>query len=97
MTHNWGSGDPRTSTAAWRRLRRTILERDNNTCTTCGQPATEVDHIRNTKAGGTDQPDNLTSTCRNCHLKKTQAEAATARAARRVRLRLPTQRHPGLK
>lgn len=64
MTHNWGSGDPRTSTAAWRRLRRTILERDNKTCTTCGQPATEVDHIRNTKAGGTDHPDNRTSTCR---------------------------------
>ena len=97
----WTNGSSRTSTPAWRRLRRTILERDNHQCQIrgehCTSTATEVDHRVNHKAGGTDDPSNLTSTCHSCHLRKTQAESAKAQAARRARLKLPTPKHPGLK
>lgn len=62
------------STAAWRRLRRFILERDRYTCQVplppdgrlCGQPATDAGHIVAYILGGTDHPDNLRSECSAC-------------------------------
>lgn len=67
------SKDIRT-TRAWRRLRETILERDKFTCQSCGiiSMTLEVDHI-NTDATNND-PINLQTLCKPCHLKKTTYE-----------------------
>ncbi|WP_345945876.1 HNH endonuclease [Psychrobacter sp. Ps4] len=37
-------------------------------------PATDVDHIINKAKGGSDEPSNLQSLCRKCHLSKTANE-----------------------
>jgi 5-methylcytosine-specific restriction protein A len=64
----------------WRKLRLTILERDRHLCmnhlNNLGKfvPATEVDHIVNRAAGGSDEPSNLISTCSDCHRVKTERE-----------------------
>lgn len=59
---------------AWRTLRQSILERDKYTCKHCNTitHSLEVDHI-NTDASNND-PINLQTLCRSCHLKKTTAE-----------------------
>ena len=54
----------------WKKLRITILNRDGWTCTYCGDVATEVDHIIPLKRGGSDDPENLTSACRTCNIRK---------------------------
>lgn len=89
------AGDPRTSTPEWRRTRKRILARDRHTCA-CGNPATIVDHVINVKAGGSPADSNLQAICDPCHKKKTNAEAAAARAALPRRQR-PPERHPGLR
>jgi 5-methylcytosine-specific restriction enzyme A len=77
----------------------------------CLGEATEVDHRVNVaqvlRSGGTrqqaDDPSNLCGVCAECHSIKTERERASAStesnrrraAARRARLRLPAQRHPG--
>lgn len=92
------NGDPRASTAQWKKLRLTILERDGHRCTHpgCRAPATEVDHILEHHRGGTDHPTNLTSLCRPHHATKTAADANTARWAKQS-TRRPPERHPGLR
>lgn len=67
----------------WRRLRQRILDRDANLCQPCERAgrvttATEVDHIVNRAAGGTDDESNLQSICTPCHEAKTQQEARQA-------------------
>lgn len=97
--HNWGAGHPRTSTAAWRRLRTQALARDGHACRGCGahDVRLEIDHIVNGKTGGTDHLDNLQSLCIPCHKAKTAREAAAARRARAARGRRIPERHPGLR
>ncbi|UEA58574.1 HNH endonuclease [Gordonia otitidis] len=98
-SHNWGAGDPRTSTANWRRLRRAVIVRDGNRCAQCGADGRihrlDLDHIINVKRGGQDTLDNARLLCHACHKPKTQAEARAGIAARKARLRLPTEPHPG--
>lgn len=55
------------STRAWRTIREQILTLDAYTCRFCGQPATEVDHIRLVADGGIDHPSNLRSLCHEHH------------------------------
>lgn len=92
-------GDRRTSTSAWRRLKAAVIRRDGNQCSRCGADGKlvrlDLDHIVNVASGGTDSADNARLLCRACHTPKTQAEAAAARAAKRARLRLPAEDHPG--
>ena len=78
--------------------RRRILKRDDYTCQHCGAIDTplEVDHIDNTRGFGYDEDNNMQALCVACHKRKTQQEAATARATRRARRKLPTGQHPGL-
>jgi 5-methylcytosine-specific restriction endonuclease McrA len=59
--------DPWYRTTEWRTLRRWILERDAHTCVVpgCGQPAVCVDHIVARKDGGSSQPANLRSLCKD--------------------------------
>ncbi|MCV3287044.1 HNH endonuclease [Aeromonas media] len=63
-----------------------MLERDKYLCQVClalgiVAPATQVDHIANKAAGGTDDESNLQSICDHCHETKTRAEALAARRA----------------
>lgn len=71
-----GTAAERGYGAAWRQLRKAVLERDGYTCTvpSCGQPATECDHVVPKHLGGTDDPANLASKCRRHHASKTGAE-----------------------
>lgn len=80
------SADERGYDWAWRKRRKRILERDKYLCQVClalgiVTPATQVDHIVNKAAGGTDDDDNLQSICDPCHAPKTRAEALAARRA----------------
>lgn len=54
-----------------KRLRFTILNRDNFTCTYCGRKPPEVklcvDHKTPVSQGGTDHPDNLATACYDCN------------------------------
>ncbi len=73
-----GSRHARGYGTAWTRLRLVILKRDGHLCQPCRTkgrvtPATEVHHIKAKADHGTDDPDNLVSTCHDCHL---EADAA---------------------
>ncbi len=57
------------------KLRFQILKRDNFTCTYCGKSAgngavLNVDHKKSVKHGGTDDPENLTTSCTDCNFGK---------------------------
>ena len=58
------------STRKWRKLRQSILERDDFKCNYCGKKANHVDHIVPWKHGGKDTPSNLIAACRTCNLSK---------------------------
>ena len=77
--HRRGSASKRGYGHLWRKLRKTILQRDDYLCVACKQagrltPATDVDHIISKAKGGTDDPSNLQSLCRSCHQTKTANE-----------------------
>ncbi|HYG05331.1 MAG TPA: HNH endonuclease signature motif containing protein [Stenotrophomonas sp.] len=68
----------------WRRLRDSILQRDQHLCQPCKAQgryteATQVDHIVPQAEGGTDDRVNLQAICDDCHKRKTEAEALRAR------------------
>jgi 5-methylcytosine-specific restriction endonuclease McrA len=57
------------------KLRFQILKRDNYTCIYCGKSSTDgaelhVDHKTSIKDGGTDDPDNLVTSCTACNFGK---------------------------
>jgi len=72
----------RTAQSAWRRLRRTVLDRDGDRCQIrgprCLTDATTVDHIIPVFLGGEDCEDNAQAVCRPCHDTKTAQERAAA-------------------
>jgi ATP-dependent DNA helicase RecQ len=55
----------------WRRIRESILRRDEFKCVECGEPceANEADihHLLPRSAGGSDEPSNLITLCDGCH------------------------------
>jgi 5-methylcytosine-specific restriction endonuclease McrA len=66
----------------WKHIRKEHLNM-NPICTLCEQQgntvtATEVDHIIQRRAGGSDYPDNLQSLCRYHHRLKTSSEGQRA-------------------
>lgn len=77
-----------------RHVAQRIRRRDDHTCQRCGADGHEVDHIRNVKAGGSDDDSNLVTLCTRCHDEKTRREAAAGRAAKGRRR--PPEPHPGL-
>lgn len=81
----WGSTSrhERGYGSAWVKTRARILKRDMHLCQPClttGRPtlATEVDHVTPKAKGGTDDDENLQAICHDCHVVKTEAEAAEA-------------------
>lgn len=64
----------RTSSYQWRLLRQSIIERDKYTCQSCGiiGTAVDVDHIDTNNQNN--DPSNLQTLCRPCHLEKTTKE-----------------------
>ena len=53
----------------WRRVRAQFLKA-HPTCT-CGDPATEVDHMLPLRLGGTHRWENLRPLCKRCHSSRT--------------------------
>jgi 5-methylcytosine-specific restriction protein A len=67
-----------------------VLERDGYRCRIrfpdiCIEQASQVDHIVQPEAGGTDALENLRAVCRPCHARRTGRQGALAkqRAAQR--------------
>lgn len=93
---SWNSGYTRTSTSAWKRLRRQAIRAYGNECAQCGTHGTEttleLDHVVPVAEGGTDTLDNAQLICPTCHGPKTQAEAARGRARKSGRRKPRT--HP---
>ncbi|MBM4525164.1 hypothetical protein GS462_11150 [Rhodococcus hoagii] len=84
-------GHSRTGTTEHRHWAKAVKRRDGYRCQQCGyqgspkaNPAdVEADHIVNVAAGGAELDlDNGQTLCRACHDKKSQGEAARARAAK---------------
>ena len=70
---------PRPRSGVAPRLRFQILKRDGFRCTYCGLRADDgavlhVDHIIPVALGGTDDPENLTTSCDECNLGKSDRE-----------------------
>ena len=68
----------------WRRLRNSVLMRDNHLCQECLKDgiythANEVDHIKPKYLGGGDSYSNLQAICSRHHKIKTLKEARAAR------------------
>lgn len=61
--------------AVSKRLRYEVLRRDNHTCRYCGATAPSaplhVDHVTPVALGGSDDPTNLVTACRDCNAGKT--------------------------
>ena len=55
----------------WRRLREACFRVWGKTCMYCGDRATDVDHIIEIAAGGSNSIDNLQPLCKPCHMAKT--------------------------
>lgn len=76
----------RYHTAAWARTRQAVLARDGHRCTAtdCTTPNRGVggrlivDHIREVKRGGTDDPRNLRTLCPACDNRRHAKKGGTA-------------------
>lgn len=65
------------SKAKWKRVRKTVLERQEHQCLFCGvsdeahrerySNGLDVHHVIPRSDGGSDTPDNLAALCRSCH------------------------------
>jgi len=62
----------RVNAREWYEIRSQVFERDNYTCTYCGERGgkLECDHIHPFSRGGSDALDNLTTSCFSCNRSK---------------------------
>ena len=62
----------RPNSPEWARLRATVFERDDYTCTYCGKRGVrlECDHVMPAARGGSDDLSNLTTACFPCNRSK---------------------------
>ena len=77
MSHN-------CDTAAWKRIRLQVLERDGHKCHWCGKYGAKMqcDHIVARALGGGDALDNLVTACPECNGLRGQATQRTVNAMR---------------
>jgi 5-methylcytosine-specific restriction protein A len=80
----------------WPERRLRVLERDGYVCQLrypgCLGRASQVDHIVQPEAGGTDSLENLRSACQQCHATRTGRQGALAKqAADRRRRSFPSE------
>jgi hypothetical protein len=92
-----GSGDPRTKSAAWKRKRLRVIERDGGICHICGQPGADgADHLVPRIDGGTDDEDNLAAVHHfkgpRCNLRRGAGTVEAARA--KIRGATPSTAYP---
>ncbi len=61
-----------TDLKLWKKLRKEVFERDNYTCQYCGQVGGELepDHIIPIAKGGTNDKENLATSCKRCNRQK---------------------------
>lgn len=61
-----------TDVKLWKRISKEVFERDNFTCSYCGEIGgiLEIDHIHPISKGGSNELDNLTTSCRKCNRQK---------------------------
>lgn len=61
-----------TDNKLWKRISKEVFVRDNYTCKYCGQVGglLEVDHVVPISKGGTNEIENLTTSCRRCNRQK---------------------------
>lgn len=68
-----------------KRIRYEILNRDHHTCQYCGASAPQVelqiDHVIPKALGGTDEPTNLVTACKDCNSGKTSSSPNAAKVA----------------
>lgn len=69
-----GSDTPRTATTEWKWRRREAIIRDDYECQECGAKGgpegdadLEVHHVEPASEGGSDDLENLTTLCKDCH------------------------------
>ncbi len=75
--HDRPSPSKRGYGAAWQKLRRVALQRDNGICVACGKVVGlrgHVDHIVPLSSGGGNDLANLQTLCASCHSIKTDRE-----------------------
>lgn len=58
---------------AWSKIKADAFALHGRDCLKCGDVATEIDHIVELNAGGTNDLDNLQPLCKACHKAKTSA------------------------
>lgn len=63
--------------ADWKRLRARVLERDNWTCRTCGEPANEVGHLSYERFGA-ERMEDLIAQCGECNQEERQKRITRA-------------------
>lgn len=66
-----GGGYPERARRLSREQRQAAFDADGRQCRTCGQPATEIDHIGDPVDGDVNHPSNLQALCSACHREKT--------------------------
>jgi 5-methylcytosine-specific restriction protein A len=75
----------------WPERRLRVLERDGYACQLrypgCLGRASQVDHIVQPEAGGTDSLENLRAVCRRCHATRTGRQGALAAQRKRAERR----------
>ena len=73
---NWKGGimpeaQARLKTPEWDIIRKLVLKRDNYTCQKCGaKKKLDVHHKKPWRINKEDNPDNLISLCRKCHMRE---------------------------
>jgi hypothetical protein len=80
--------DARTKSAAWMRMRRHVVTRDNGLCWICGQGgADSADHVVPLSQGGTDNEENLAAVHHNVQPRCNRVRGSASVEVARQRLR----------
>ena len=54
-------------TPEFKAVRSAVMNRADHKCERCGEPASEVHHVKYAKWGTIDDPENMIAICHQCH------------------------------